>query len=66
MNDLMIIYLCCSQPATGTLNILPPNRFGSYIENRINGRKIRLEKKVFKNNTGSTALSFSDFFLNTS
>ena len=26
--DLLIIYLCCSQPATGTLNIVPPNKSG--------------------------------------
>jgi len=66
INDFIIMNLCSSQPATGTSNIVPPNKSGAYTDRRMKGRKIRLEKIVFKNKTGSTALSLRDCFLNTS
>lgn len=66
MNDLMMINLCTSHPTTGTSNIVPASTSGVKADNTIKGKKIKLEKRVLRNKTGNTALSFNDFFLNTS
>ena len=66
MKDLMMINLCTPHPTTGTSNIVPPNTAGAKHDTRINGRNIKLENTVFKNKTGSTALSLSACFLKAS
>ncbi len=60
-----MINLCTSQPTTGTSNIVP-FKAGVKAEISMKGRNIRLENTVFRNRTGSTALSRNDFFLNAS
>ena len=66
MTDFRRMYRCTSHPASGTKKMVCCNHSGRKWEMRMNGRNIRLEKRVFSPSTGSTALPANDFFLNTS
>ena len=64
MNDLIMIYLCCSQPATGTLNIVPTQQIRLIHGQQDERQKDKTGKeKYFKKQTGKHCIIFQRLFL---